>query len=143
MPSPLNIKKKIKGTGRHYAPVYNGWGSRVHLDHPAAIDLVRVIPRPWQYLGSEEVTAYYDRYWAWERAAEKVTLQSGLDYTRWNGKQFAAATEIYKRTLAKYGGHQPGPTTKFEMVTAVPAPARVDTPLARIERALECLLEEA
>lgn len=51
---------------------------------------------------------------AWERAAEKVVNQSGLDYSDWSGKQFAAATVIYKATVQKYGVAQPGPDVPFE-----------------------------
>lgn len=42
---------------------------------------------------------------AWERASQKMNLP----YEQWSGKQFAAATKIYKSTLVKYGLNQPGP----------------------------------
>jgi len=42
---------------------------------------------------------------AWERASQKI----GLPYEAWQGKQFAAATKIYKATVMKYGLDQPGP----------------------------------
>ena len=47
---------------------------------------------------------------AWERAAEKLSKP----YQEWEGKQFGAATKIYKATLAKYGLDQPGPNTPFQ-----------------------------
>jgi hypothetical protein len=42
---------------------------------------------------------------AWERAAQKINKP----YEAWQGPQFAAATKIYKATIAKYGLDQPGP----------------------------------
>jgi len=42
---------------------------------------------------------------AWERSAQKL----GKPYLDWQGKDFAAATRIYKATFVKYGLDQPGP----------------------------------
>jgi hypothetical protein len=46
---------------------------------------------------------------AWERASQKIVKQTGLTYDQWSGKQFGAATKIYKATIDKYGLDQPGP----------------------------------
>src|SRR3954454_15896803 len=40
---------------------------------------------------------------AWDYTRDKVENQSGLSYDEWTGKQFAAATVIYKNVRNKYG----------------------------------------
>jgi hypothetical protein len=77
---------------------------------------------------------------AWERSAEKVVNQSGLDYEDWTGKQFAAATIIYKNTVAKYGVAQPGPDVPFEESVEGTVPSASGAKLAHRRRGLKAHL---
>lgn len=41
--------------------------------------------------------------WCWDYTRTKVEEQSGRDYDDWIGKDFAAATVIYRNVERKYG----------------------------------------
>lgn len=46
---------------------------------------------------------------AWVYTSAKVRMKTGLDYDEWAGKQFMAASAIFKRVVRKYGQDVPEP----------------------------------
>lgn len=46
---------------------------------------------------------------AWEYTVAKLYRKRGVSYDEWEGKHFAAASQIFKRVVAKYGTDVPEP----------------------------------
>lgn len=64
--------------------------------------------QPWVALVSDDEVQRAANA-AWLYTAAKVRMKMGLDYDEWVGKQFMAASAIFKRVVRKYGQDVPEP----------------------------------